>query len=365
MLAGLGAAGLAVSAELWVAAAVVLPGLLAVGMLWRWRRLAASGTFLARVIDAMPGAVCVFDAQGRLRLLNGCARSIFARFVPGMDFAALVDLANATVTPSGEELRLPDGRCFTVAQSGPVDGGIRVIALNEVTAARRAEEERRHMLEFLSHDMRSPQVAILGLSQDNAACAPAPERLRRIRRLARRTLKLADDFVQLSRLSEVALELEEVDLAALVGEALDTAWFAAREKRITLVRDVPDTPVCVRADGHVLARAVDNLLDNAIRHGPEGSRVVVTVRAIGSKARLVIRDEGPGLPEARRGQPFQRFGPSGFSAAGPTGAGPTGAGLGLSFVKAAVEKHGGTIACRSSRKRGTAFAIDLDRMMPA
>ena len=226
------------------------------------------------------------------------------------------------------------------------------------------------MLEYLSHDMRSPQVAILALTRDRQATLPEPERMRRIAALAQRTLRLADDFVQLSRLSELALEREEIDLAALVEEALDRAWPAARDKAMHLVRDWPDQPVPLHADGHVLSRALDNLVDNAVRHGPRGSRVVVSLRYRGGRVSLSIRDEGPGMPEARRRQPFQRFGPcsagrgtpGGGASGGPSGgqSGGTSAGLGLSFVKLAVDKHGGRIGCRSRPGRGTAFVLHLD-----
>ena len=351
-------ASLAVALLAWVvggwpglgAAAMLLP--IAV-LLWRGQRLAGNEAFLAQVIDAAPDAICVFDRHGRLTLLNRRARALF----PGgsdASFAAMVERAGMTLSASGIELRLADGSCFSLAQSGTADGSLQVIALADVTAARSAERERQHMLEFLSHDMRSPQVAILGLAQDSAGDVPMPERLRRIRQLASRTLELADAFVQLSRLSEVSLEMEQIDLAALVGEVVDRAWFAARDQGIELVREIPDEPVCLRGDGHVLSRAIENLLGNAIRHGPEGSRVVVSVARVGRLARLTVSDQGPGLPEARREAPFQRYGPR------RRGDAPGGAGLGLSFVKAAVEQHGGAIACQPGEPRGTVFTIDLD-----
>ena len=81
-------------------------------------------------------------------------------------------------------------------------GGLQVVVLTDVSAARKAEAERKSMLAFLSHDLRSPQVAILGLT---GSAESEPDRIARIERHARRALALADNFVELSRLSEARL----------------------------------------------------------------------------------------------------------------------------------------------------------------
>lgn len=316
--------------------------------------------FLARVIDTAPDAICVFGADGRLVLMNPRARALFGEEPSGLTLNDLVLSVRGHLVDEGRELVLPDGGAYAVARSRATGAaapgtegewaGIAVIAFIDITDIRRAEEERRHLLEFLSHDMRSPQVAILGLSDPREGHGTAEDRFARIARHARRTLKLADDFVHLSRIAEAPLAREEVDLAMLVDEALDRAWFAAREKAIRLEAVLPGDPVYVEADGDVLSRAVDNLVGNAIKYGPTGSRVTVTVLAGDAGISLAIADEGPGLPEGRREEPFRRFGPR-DKAAG------TGAGLGLAFVEAAVQRHGATIACRSTPGAGTTFII--------
>ena len=312
--------------------------------------------FLARVIDTAPDAICVFGADGRLVLMNPRARALFGEEPAGLALNDLVLSVRGRLVDEGRELVLPEGAAYAVARSratGAGEGewaGIAVIAFIDITDIRRAEEERRHLLEFLSHDMRSPQVAILGLSDPREGQGEPQDRFARIARHARRTLKLADDFVHLSRIAEAPLAREEVDLAMLVDEALDRAWFAAREKAIRLEPVLPGDPVYVEADGDVLSRAIDNLVGNAIKYGPQGSRVTVTVLAGDAGISLAIADEGPGLPEGRREDPFRRFGPRDRTAG-------TGAGLGLAFVQAAVERHGATIACRSAPGVGTTFVI--------
>lgn len=312
--------------------------------------------FLARVIDAAPDAICVFGADGRLLLLNPRARALFGEEPAGLTLNDMILAVRGRLVDEGRELVLPDGAAYAVARSRAAAlaegewAGIAVVAFVDITDIRRAEEERRQMLEFLSHDMRSPQVAILGLSDPRKGQGGPEDRFARIARHARRTLKLADDFVHLSRIAEAPLTREEVNLAMMVEEALDRAWFPAKEKGIRLEQVLPDETVYVEADGEVLSRAIDNLLGNAIKYGPEGSRVCVTVLAGEDGVSLAIADEGPGLPEARRDDPFRRFGPRDLTSG-------TGAGLGLAFVETAVLRHGAAIACRSRPGEGTTFTI--------
>ncbi|MEY4720626.1 MAG: hypothetical protein RIQ46_351, partial [Pseudomonadota bacterium] len=405
LLLGLGvvqaATALAASRGLWIAPGPALLAIIAAYPLWGWRRLSAVSdflaseaaslapagvpagptlggfdnvakqvsllrhlvgevaerrTFLARVIDTAPDAICVFGGDGRLALMNPRARALFGNEPSGVTLNDLILSARGRLVDEGRELVLPDGAAYAVARSravGATEGewaGIAVIAFIDITDIRRAEEERRHLLEFLSHDMRSPQVAILGLSDPREGQDEPRERFARIARHARRTLKLADDFVHLSRIAEAPLAREEVNLAMLVEEALDRAWFAAREKAIRLEAALPDEPVYVEADGDVLSRAIDNLVGNAIKYGPQASRVTVTVLAGAAGVSLAVADEGPGLPEGRREDPFRRFGQRDKSAG-------TGAGLGLAFVETAVLRHGATIACRSAPGAGTTFVI--------
>lgn len=316
--------------------------------------IAERRTFLTKVIEAAPDAICVFGSDDRLLLMNGRARVLFTDGQDGMALQDLVLSAKGRFSVDGREMVLADGAAYAVATSrsageGGWSGG-RIIAFVDITDIRRAEEDRRHMLEFLSHDMRSPQVAILGLAAGREGMAGPEERFDRITRHARRTLKLADDFVHLSRIAEAPLDLAEIDLVMLAEEAVDRAWFAAREKGILLRQHLAEEPAYIRADGHVLSRALDNLIGNAIKYSPEGSEVAVSIVRGGADIRLLIADQGPGLPPGRREDPFRRFGVRDKAAA-------TGAGLGLAFVQAAVEKHGAAITCESGADGGTCFTI--------
>lgn len=313
--------------------------------------VSARRDFLRRVLETTPDAICVFDAGGHLQMLNGHAAEVFAKAQPGQDFASLLAEAGALPSEAEDEFVLPDGRQFAVSRSSealPASwDAIAIVTLADVTRQRRNERERREMLEFLSHDMRAPQVAILNLvAQDRAG-----DRLERIRLHARRTMELADNFVQLARLGELPLAREDIDATALVAEAADRAWTLASARGITIATALPEEPLFLAGDGQVLSRVLDNLAGNAIKYGRERGMLGLTLERQGDRAVITVADDGPGLPESRRADPFRRFGPRDKDHGG--------AGLGLSFVVEAVSRHGGEIAVESSPGEGTRFRISL------
>ena len=315
--------------------------------------------FLVRVIEATPDAMCVFGKDGGLLLMNARARALFGAENIGLALNDLIIAVRGRFNDDHNEIALDDGRSFAVTSSaGEEHGewdGIQIFVFTDITDIRRAEADRRRMLEFLSHDMRSPQVAILGLTSDQAGEHEDADRFDRIRAHARRTMKLADDFVQLARLAEAPLRLVEADLAALADEALDRAWPLARQKRVSLKRALPDDAIMVSCDPDILSRVLDNLIGNAIKYGDEGGEVSVEVREDDDghgrpAALLAVTDNGPGLPEERHADPFKRFGSRGSTD-------QPGAGLGLAFVQAAIERHEASITWQSAPGAGTRFAI--------
>lgn len=317
--------------------------------------VAARRDFLRRVIESTPDALCAFGASGGLVLINGRAEALFGEPVVGSLLPDMLAAMPGHCNADGSELRLDDGRTFAVTHSNGLPQAsletIRIVQFTDITATRRAEQERRHVLEFLSHDMRSPQVAILGLAGQQAHDDDEAARFARIRSHARRTMELADNFIQLARLGELPLSLDELDLGMIADEARDRAWSGARDRQIKLSVTLPDIPVFVSADGQVLSRVLDNLIGNAVRYGNQGGSVSITVEraAKAEQARLTVLDDGPGLPEDRRADPFRRYGPHGEG----------GTGLGLAFVSEAIARHGGTIVCESAPGNGTQFTICL------
>lgn len=323
-------------------------------------------SFLRRVIETAPDAIVVLDRKEEVQMLNARAAELFPDWEELEDatLGEFLIFADAKLMRGGTEMQTKDGRTFLIARA-ELDGSDRtaetgsIIALRDVTDLRRLDDERRQMLEFLSHDMRTPQAAIVGLTRRLPEPGePAdPDMIRRIRLQAERTLKLADDFVQLARLEGTELQIDDADLAALVEEACDRAWSQAESKRITLEQDVPEEPCFAEVDASLIARLIDNLIGNAIKYCDAGSIVRVRLTA-GSDEHFVLKvaDNGPGLPETREADPFARFGS--HSSGQGMHAGPS-VGLGLALVKKVVEAHRGSIEVQSAPGEGTAFTMTI------
>lgn len=326
------------------------------------RTVRGSLAFLEQVIEAAPDAIVVLNAQERVEMLNQKAAQVFPDWKAGagMGFGEAVAASGAVLEKDGAELVSASGQTYLIARAAivspdsPETAG-EIIALRDVSDLRRLDDERQQMLEFLSHDMRTPQVAIVGLTEQAGAGAGSVngDTVARIRSQAERTLKLADDFVQLARLNTPQLAREDSDIGALIEEACDRAYAPARLKRITLDQALPEEPCFAAVDASLIARMLDNLIGNAIKYSPAQTRASISLEEGGDGTlTMVIRDEGPGLPPERLEKPFARFG------AHSTHAGPS-SGLGLAFVKRAVELHGGAIELHSEPGVGTSFTITL------
>jgi len=212
--------------------------------------------------------------------------------------------------------------------------------LNEMlTALERAREGERRFLADASHELRTPVSALLGNAEYVANHGATPEALADLRADAARLARLVDDLLVLERAETASAAGEPVDLRELVR--LESA---GRER--VVVGELADAQV--RGDAEALRRALANLLDNALLHGPPARSVHVDLRSDGDRARLVVRDEGSGPPADIREQIFERFYRGADSRERP------GSGLGLPIVAMIARRHGGTVTVD-----GAAFTLEL------
>jgi len=203
------------------------------------------------------------------------------------------------------------------------------------------EQERRAMLTSVGHDLRTPLSALRAAIEAMAdGVAPDPQRyLRAMSRDVEALGSLVDDLFLLSRIESGRLELprETVDVTEIADEAIEALAPAAAARRVELrLRSPGGVPV----DGNATAigRVIRNLLDNAIRHAPEGSIVEVAVDGAATPT-IRVTDEGPGFPPEFSAHAFDRFARADASRTRATG----GAGLGLAIARGLVEAHGGHI----------------------
>lgn len=234
-----------------------------------------------------------------------------------------------------------------------------VINLSDITHLLDIERARADTLRFLSHDLRAPLISLLAL----ADLARTPEHniergelLQSVEEYAHTTLDLAEEFLNLSQIEGgLHLNLRDVELTTIALNAIDAVWDQARSHQITLADELPDDPVFVMADAAVLQRVLVNLLSNAIKYSPPQRQVKLLLHADGDRVECTIEDQGYGIGSDELEHLFERF----YRTRSAVDAGIPGTGIGLAFVKAAMEKMGGSVTVSSEINRGSQFTIQL------
>ncbi|HVG11105.1 MAG TPA: ATP-binding protein [Thermoanaerobaculia bacterium] len=235
-------------------------------------------------------------------------------------------------------------------------------ARREAELASRAKDE---FLGMLSHELRTPLNAILGwtrmLSSGQLDAETSARAIETIERSARSQSRLIDDMLDVSRIisGKLRLDVQPVDLSAVVNAAVDTSRPAADAKdiRIQMVMDFGAGPVL--GDPVRLQQVVWNLLSNAIKFTPKHGRVQIQLARINSHVELTVSDTGPGIDEDFLPFVFERFRQADSSASRQYG----GLGLGLAIVRHLVELHGGTIEAQNrADEPGAVFSVALPVM---
>lgn len=259
-----------------------------------------------------------------------------------------------------ETLRREQG--LPVASEAPIVASDRVelqmlLLQDAAKQVRAATRQREAMLQFLTHDMRTPQASILTLlRQQRGKTELAPDLAGRIEGLAQQTLDLAEEFVQIARAEAGGQEMGLLDLRDIAVEAADQLWAQAQARGIVIRVDAADEEEYLVLGNHsLLARAVANLVSNAVKYGPAGDVVDVTVRREGEdRIACIVADKGPGMTPDQVSRLFERF-----SRPGEGSDAKPGVGLGLVLVRTVAERHGGTVECRSAPGEGTRFILTL------
>jgi PAS domain S-box-containing protein len=239
--------------------------------------------------------------------------------------------------------------------------------LLESERAARAEAERAsHMkdefLATLSHELRTPLNAVLGwaaaLRAGYSSTKELEQGLETIERNARVQAQIIDDLLDMSRIisGKVRLDVQRVDLPAVVAEAIDTVRTSASVKGVRLQAIIDPLNAPVTGDPNRLQQVFWNLLTNAIKFTPKGGRVQVLLARLDSHVEVSIIDTGEGISPEFLPYIFNRF----QQADASTTRRHRGLGLGLAIVKQLVELHGGSVRAKSSGTgKGATFIVSL------
>ncbi|WP_219815451.1 cell wall metabolism sensor histidine kinase WalK [Arthrobacter sp. B0490] len=313
------------------------------------------------IVDAIDGVVRASPAAYAFGLVRGHT----------VVHSELLDLT-ARVRRDGvieqQQLELPRGPLG----QGTIVVQVRVAALgaeyililaDDRTEITRSEEIRNDFVANVSHELKTPVGAISLLAE---AIDDAAEDEVAVRRFAQRMHKesgrlsaLVQDIIELSRLqgADVVRRGKAVDLNSVISEAVDRNKLPAESKQIDIVvGGSASTPVY--GDRDLLMTAFRNLIDNAIRYSPEGTRVGVGVRSRDGLVQVSVTDQGSGITPEEQERIFERFYRIDAARSRQTG----GTGLGLSIVKHVVSNHGGEVTVWSQAGQGSTFTVRLPEM---
>lgn len=261
------------------------------------------------------------------------------------------------------DVRQRDGRQLLV-QIAPLSrdsrqsGGL-ILNFSDISPLKASENKRNELLNFLSHDLRSPLVsllALLELAKNKVTADEVRALLGRMENYTDKTLNLADQFLQLARAeSSGELQFHDLDLVTVAMNAMEQVWGQAQTKHIELRNKISLEEAWIHGEGGLLERALINLLGNAIKFSPPGTPVQLELTRHGDEFHCCVLDQGGGIPASelpRLFDRFQRVHRKGQQA-------ESGAGLGLAFVDAVAKRHGGRIKVESEEGNGSVFCLVL------
>ena len=331
------------------------------------------------LFDSMVEGVLVLDAKFKVRLVNqplerllGVTRSIHGcAIMEAFRLHELQELVNRTAGDGqvgGFELDLhaPNRRTLEVNSAMILDrqGGSQgmILVFHDLTRIKQLENTRKEFVANVSHELRTPLSLIkgfaetlLGGAKDDPAVAT--RFLQTIEKHADRLSFLIEDLLTISRLEsgQISVQPQPLELRAACQRALDDLHGKAVDKKVQLRNEVPAT-LRVHADPERLQQVLCNLLENAIKYGGGGGRVIVSAAVNAENlVECSVRDFGAGIPAASVDRVFERFYRVDRARARDQG----GTGLGLAIVKHLVQSHGGRAWATSELEKGSDFRFTL------
>ncbi len=222
-----------------------------------------------------------------------------------------------------------------------------------------AEEQRVRLMSDVAHELRTPLTNVRGYleAMRDGVLTPTPAAIEVAHQQALHLGRLVEDLGLISQADAGALSLDfqDASLIELARMSVEAFRPAAERKGIALLLEAPLEMPPVRMDRTRIAQALGNLLDNAVRHTPEGGEVTVSVEAANGWIQVSVADTGEGVPEEELAEIFDRFyrvDPSRSRATGGTG-------LGLTIARQLVVAHGGSIRAERRSKGGSRFVFEL------
>jgi two-component system, OmpR family, phosphate regulon sensor histidine kinase PhoR len=332
--------------------------------------LESSRSELTALLDSMQEAVIAINPQGQVSWCNAVMQRI--ALSPVQEGRALVhsirdpevlsSVAAALTQRQASRRRaisIAPGKVFEV-NAAPMPGGGAVAVLHDVSEKERSETTRRDFVANVSHELRTPLTCITGyvetLLDDENLNQQAREFLQIILKNAFRMNRLTEDLLALASVEsgDYKLRLQRVKASTLVEEAVGSLTGLVLDSDLALeTGESSDDPVM--ADLDALSQVFGNLVENAMKYGKTGGRVVVGARRREAMMEFYVQDFGPGIAYEHLPRIFERFYRVDKARSRESG----GTGLGLAIAKHIVQAHGGDIRCESELGFGATFLFRL------
>jgi two-component system, OmpR family, phosphate regulon sensor histidine kinase PhoR len=365
LLAGLGAL-----AAVAVAAYALAP------LLGRSRLAKRERERAARVLSHLGEGVVLVDSNGIIRLWNAAAETI-----TGLPAELVCDrpvetalpawrsIADRIPTGDGDERSRPEtipveiaGRQLWLSIAGVEFSDGTVYAFRDATSEQRLETIRAEFVATVSHELRTPLAALHGAALTltrRGQELPAETREKLLGMIAgqsKRLASLVEDILLAGQLDAGSLRVEHepFDAAAVARAAVDEARHKAAMKAMLQISTPDDLPQ-VLGDEARTHQVLANLIDNAVKYSPAGSRVDIEVQQEKGNVRFSVRDRGPGIPRAEQEHVFEKF----YRLDPDHRYGVGGSGLGLYICRQLVSSMHGRIWVESAPRYGSTFAFDL------
>ncbi|MGH2683645.1 MAG: HAMP domain-containing sensor histidine kinase [Actinomycetota bacterium] len=224
------------------------------------------------------------------------------------------------------------------------------------------ERLRRDLVATVSHELRTPITALQAVLENliDQIEPPDPATLRTMLTQTQRLGALINQLLDLSRLEAgtVPLERRPFEVVSLLRQAVEESRLHVDRGVSKRVKITVSAEPSLRANGDPerIHQVVANLLENAVRHSPEGGEIILAARVDRDRVRIEVRDEGPGIPPDEVDRVFERFYRGATSSPRQSGTG-----LGLAIARWIVDLHGGDIRAESNHPRGCRMVVELPR----
>ena len=239
-----------------------------------------------------------------------------------------------------------------------------VINLSDISMLKASERKRNDVLNFISHDLRSPlssMLAMIELAKNKHSVDEIHAMLDDMDKNTHKTLHLAEQFLQLSRANTSEnIKFYDIDINTVVLNAIDQLWALSSKLKVTIHHEFDGDELWTHAEPDLLERAILNLLSNAIKHSEAGSSVKITVSRSKTEIACCVIDQGPGISADELPYLFKMF----RKAQGPGIERKHGVGLGLAFVDAVARRHSGYVDVESRLGEGSCFCLKIPKLEP-